>query len=40
MYTDATIDDKRIMSVEFNRNGEVSRAKSYESNDYEITLKQ
>lgn len=26
-WTDATIDDKRIISVEFNRSGEVSRVK-------------
>lgn len=38
-WTDATIDDKRIISVEFNRGGEVSRVKSYESRKYEEELK-
>lgn len=40
LYTDSKIDDKRIISVEFNRGGEVSRAKSYESCDYEENVKE
>jgi hypothetical protein len=37
-YTDAEVDEQLIIAVEFNRAGEVMKAKAYDKNEYKSGL--